>query len=87
MTPSGIEPVTFRFVAQYLNHCATISGPHMYIYIYIYIHTHIYICTKCMSFNCFIDLWHKFNFFREVLNKSDFKTFKPYMQKYNLQLY
>jgi hypothetical protein len=28
MTPSGIESATFRFVAQYLNHCATISGPH-----------------------------------------------------------
>jgi hypothetical protein len=27
MTPSGIEPATLRFVAQYLNHCATISGP------------------------------------------------------------
>jgi hypothetical protein len=27
MTPSGIEPATFRFVAQYLNHCATVSGP------------------------------------------------------------
>jgi hypothetical protein len=27
MTPSGIELATFRFVAQYLNHCATISGP------------------------------------------------------------
>jgi hypothetical protein len=27
MTPSGIEPATFRFVAQHLNHCATISGP------------------------------------------------------------
>jgi hypothetical protein len=26
MTPSGIEPATFRFVAQYLNDCATISG-------------------------------------------------------------
>jgi hypothetical protein len=26
-TPSGIEPATFRFVAQYLNHCVTISGP------------------------------------------------------------
>jgi hypothetical protein len=24
MTPSGIETATFRFVAQYLNHCATI---------------------------------------------------------------
>ena len=22
MTPSGIEPVTFRFVAHHLNHCA-----------------------------------------------------------------
>jgi hypothetical protein len=28
MKPSGIEPATFRFIAQYLNHCATISGPH-----------------------------------------------------------
>jgi hypothetical protein len=27
MAPSGIEPATFRFVAQYLNHCVTISGP------------------------------------------------------------
>jgi len=24
MTPSGIEPATFRFVAQYLNHCGTV---------------------------------------------------------------
>jgi len=27
MTPPGIEPVTFRFVAQHLNHCAT-AVPH-----------------------------------------------------------
>ena len=26
MTPSGIEPATFRFVAQHLNHCATTKG-------------------------------------------------------------
>jgi hypothetical protein len=30
MTPSGIEPATFRFVAQYHNHCVTISGPPAY---------------------------------------------------------
>jgi len=23
MAPAGIEPATFRFVAQHLNHCAT----------------------------------------------------------------
>jgi len=23
LTPSGIEPATFRFVTQHLNHCAT----------------------------------------------------------------
>jgi len=28
MTPSGIEPATFRFVAQRLNHCAT-AVPHI----------------------------------------------------------
>jgi len=25
MTPAGIEPATFRFVAQHLNHCAHTS--------------------------------------------------------------
>ena len=23
MTPAGIEPATFRFIAQHLNHCTT----------------------------------------------------------------
>ena len=27
LTPAGIEPVTFGFVAQHLNHCATAVPP------------------------------------------------------------
>ena len=27
MTLAGIEPATFRFVAQHLNHCATAVPP------------------------------------------------------------
>ena len=29
MTPSGIEPATFPFVAQHLNHCATAVPPYL----------------------------------------------------------
>ena len=30
VTPAGIEPATFRFVAQHLNHCATaVPQPHI----------------------------------------------------------
>jgi hypothetical protein len=40
MTPSGIEPATFRSVTQYLNHCATVSGPHVlhvcYVKVYVF---------------------------------------------------
>ena len=31
MTPAGIEPATFRFVAQHLNHCAT-AVPNLILY-------------------------------------------------------
>jgi hypothetical protein len=32
MTPAEIEPATFRFVAQCLNHCAT-ARPDLYLYL------------------------------------------------------
>ena len=31
LTPAGIEPATFRFVAQHLNHCAT-AVPNLILY-------------------------------------------------------
>jgi len=30
LTPAGIEPATFQFVVQHLNHCA-IAVPHLYL--------------------------------------------------------
>ena len=53
MTRSGIEPATFRFVAQHLNRLRRHRVAHIYIYIYIYIymcvcvytHTHTHIHT------------------------------------------
>jgi len=44
MTPSGIEPATFRFVAQHVNHCAT-AVP-IYIYIYIWLSLEWTLCTR-----------------------------------------
>ena len=35
LTPAGIEPATFRFVTQHLNHCAT-AVPARYIYYNIF---------------------------------------------------
>ena len=35
MTPSRMEPATFRFVAQHLNHCATAVRSVSYILLHI----------------------------------------------------
>jgi len=36
LTPAGIEPATFRFVAQHLNHCATAVPKHPRVEVYYY---------------------------------------------------
>ena len=36
MTPAGIEPATFRFVAQHLNHCATAVPPKVTEYLLLF---------------------------------------------------
>ena len=61
VTSSGIEPATFRFVAQNLNHCATTVPIYIYVYIYthtqthihmyIYIHTHTHTQTYIYIYN------------------------------------
>jgi len=42
-TPAGIEPATFRFVAQHLNHCATAVTRFNLCFCYIVVLTEIYI--------------------------------------------
>ena len=51
MKPYGIEPATFRFVAQYLNHCAT-AVPFWFlklIVIYISLYSKMKIDTKLLQ--------------------------------------
>ena len=51
MIPAGIEPATFRFVSQHLNHCAT-AVPQ------IHYSTNIY----CINFNVFNHLCFHWRF-------------------------
>ena len=48
MTPAGIEPATFRFLAQHLNHCATaIPYCNMYFLLWIWAQPEAYIVETC----------------------------------------
>jgi hypothetical protein len=55
MTPSRIEPVTYRFVAQYLNHCVTISGPPLLLLLLLIYSVKIqHFSAVCMCFANFL---------------------------------
>ena len=47
LTPTGIEPATFRIVAQHLNHCATAVPLEQYCGYYIW---YIYCYFPCLTF-------------------------------------
>ena len=49
LTPAGIEPVTFRFVAQYPTHCAT-AAPTKTIHRATQITTNLEECGPCPVF-------------------------------------
>ena len=46
MTPSGIEPATFRFVAQHLNHCSSAVPPVLHV-------IKVNLFTSATNFHCF----------------------------------
>ena len=60
LTQAGIEPATFRFVAQHLNHCAT-AVPNarvcvcVCVCVYIYIYIFIYLYIEVVHFMHFVD--------------------------------
>ena len=92
MTPPGIEPATFQFVAQHLNHCATTDTyihtyTHTHTHTQIYIHTHIpwtYTCiTKQRNVYQVINTQiHKFTYQNTtaILHKE---YYKPYLHTNN----
>ena len=50
MTPSGIEPATFRFVAQHLNHCAT-CGTVVKVLLEVALYFFLFSCRSFVSRN------------------------------------
>jgi hypothetical protein len=57
MTPAGIEPATFRFVAQHLNHCDTAVPPNSIYTRYIYVYIYLYILVICMYMCIYIYMY------------------------------
>ena len=67
MTSSGIEPATFGFVAQHLNHCAT----HVHVY---NLHGSITLSTRTIS-SCCMKLENNSEFLRK---KNSTRTYEEY---------
>jgi len=63
MAPAGIEPATFRFVAQHLNHCAT-AVPTLFL-------CKVRIFRRCL-FTLHVSGYTRMSFVRRVHFLTDF---------------
>jgi len=81
LTPAGIEPATFRFVAQHLNHCATAVPVIMYIfsllfiYFYFIIYFHFIVYIFSLLFVYFIYLFLFYYLYIFILQFLHFHNF------------
>ena len=74
MTPSGIEPATFRFVAQHLNHCANAVPRGEAIIITYY--EHVFVALVIRFYNIFAH-YH--------MNGTTFKTKQQQQKMQNIK--
>jgi len=61
LTPAGIEPATFRIVAQHFNHCAT-AVPQIQLSVKCILHL-LVICCKYMENARYTQWQDYFNYF------------------------
>ena len=54
MTPAGIKPATFRFVAQHLNHCATAVPTYIPTYMCSFEYSVIHMIHTNLSINKYV---------------------------------
>jgi hypothetical protein len=69
LTPSWIEPATFRFVAQHLNHCAT-AVPPLCVIKYNLIRKHAFGVNVYVYFSCRVFLMSSQNCIHVKFNLS-----------------
>ena len=89
MTPAGIEQATFRFVAQYLSHCATAVPHSLGLTPILFYHLHlnfqtglfisdfhckIYGCISCYSVRAVCSINLRFLDVTLIANRPDMKV-------------
>ena len=89
LTTAGIEPTSFRFLAQYLNHCAT-AVPIIYIELQnvpfsnYFIKISLFLSRMCLSISTFLAvsmLWHLISSYRCIHSQIQLSVLSVLTQK------